>query len=67
MAAVIIGGGEFVGGVVSPVGAVIGAFIMLLTGALLSFMNVSTDWQLSVQGAILILVLGTRVLQRRQA
>jgi ribose/xylose/arabinose/galactoside ABC-type transport system permease subunit len=66
VAAVIIGGGEFVGGVVSPVGAVIGAFIMLLTGALLSFMNVSTDWQLSVQGAILILVLGTRVLQRRQ-
>jgi ribose/xylose/arabinose/galactoside ABC-type transport system permease subunit len=67
VAAVIIGGGEFVGGVVSPVGAVIGAFIMLLTGALLSFMNVSTDWQLSVQGAILILVLGTRVLQRRPA
>jgi ribose/xylose/arabinose/galactoside ABC-type transport system permease subunit len=67
IAAVIIGGGEFVGGVVSPVGAVIGAFIMLLTGALLSFMNVSTDWQLSVQGAILILVLSTRALQRRQA
>jgi ribose/xylose/arabinose/galactoside ABC-type transport system permease subunit len=67
VAAVIIGGGEFVGGVVSPVGAVIGAFIMLLTGALLSFMNVSTDWQLSVQGAILILVLSTRVLQRRPA
>ena len=67
VAAVIIGGGEFVGGVVSPVGAVIGAFIMLLTGALLSLMNVSTDWQLSVQGAILILVLSTRVLQRRQA
>jgi ribose/xylose/arabinose/galactoside ABC-type transport system permease subunit len=67
VAAVIIGGGEFVGGVVSPVGTVIGAFIMLLTGALLSFMNVSTDWQLSVQGAILILVLSTRALQRRQA
>ena len=30
-------------------------------------MNVSTDWQLSVQGTILILVLSTRVLQRRQA
>jgi ribose/xylose/arabinose/galactoside ABC-type transport system permease subunit len=40
---------------------------MLLTGSLLSFMNVSTDWQLSVQGAILILVLGTRALQRRRA
>jgi len=67
IAAVIIGGGEFVGGIVSPPGAVIGAFIMLLTGTLLSFMNVSTDWQLSVQGAILILVLSTRSLQRRRA
>jgi ribose/xylose/arabinose/galactoside ABC-type transport system permease subunit len=67
IAAVIVGGGEFFGGVVAPVGAVIGAFIMLLTGSLLSFMNVSTDWQLSVQGAILILVLGTRALQRRRA
>ena len=67
IAAVIIGGGEFVGGIVSPPGAVIGAFIMLLTGALLSFMNVSTDWQLSVQGTILILVLSTRALQRRSS
>ena len=33
VASVIIGGGEFVGGVVSPVGTVIGSFIMLLTGA----------------------------------
>ena len=66
IAAVIVGGGEFVGGVVSPVGAVIGALIMLLTGALLSFMSVSTDWQLSVQGMILILVLSTRALQGKR-
>jgi ribose/xylose/arabinose/galactoside ABC-type transport system permease subunit len=67
IAAVIVGGGEFVGGIVSPAGAIIGAFIMLLTGSLLSFLDVSTDWQLSVQGAILILVLGSRVLQKRPA
>jgi ribose/xylose/arabinose/galactoside ABC-type transport system permease subunit len=67
IAAVIVGGGEFFGGIVAPVGAVIGAFIMLLTGSLLSFMDVSTDWQLSVQGAILILVLGTRAARRRRA
>jgi ribose/xylose/arabinose/galactoside ABC-type transport system permease subunit len=66
IAAVIVGGGEFFGGIVAPVGAVIGAFVMLLTGSLLSFMNVSTDWQLSVQGAILIVVLGMRALQRRR-
>lgn len=67
VAAVIIGGGEFFGGVVSAIGGVIGAFIMLLTGALLSFMNVSTDWQLSIQGIVLILVLSTRALQRRRS
>lgn len=62
IAAVIVGGGEFFGGIVSPVGTVIGALIMLLTGALMSFFNVSTDWQLAVQGTILILVLATRAL-----
>ncbi len=66
IAAVIVGGGEFFGGIVSPVGTVIGALIMLLTGALLSFFNISTDWQLSVQGAILILVLASRAFGRRQ-
>jgi ribose/xylose/arabinose/galactoside ABC-type transport system permease subunit len=67
IAAVIVGGGEFFGGVVAPIGAVLGAFIMLLTGSLLSFMNVSTDWQLGVQGAILILVLGMRAFRRKVA
>src|SRR5699024_8935474 len=41
IAAVIVGGGEFFGGIVSPVGAVVGALIMLLTGALMSFFNIS--------------------------
>lgn len=67
IAAVIVGGGEFFGGIVSPAGAVVGALIMLLTGSLLSFINVSTDWQLSAQGGILILVLATRALTRRRA
>jgi len=64
IAAVIVGGGEFVGGVVSPAGTVIGAWIMLLTGSLLSFLDISTDWQLSVQGGILIVVLGLRALEQ---
>ena len=67
IAAVIVGGGEFVGGVVIPAGTVIGAWIMLLAGSLLSFLNISTDWQLSVQGGILILVLGLRALNRWSA
>jgi ribose/xylose/arabinose/galactoside ABC-type transport system permease subunit len=64
IAAVIVGGSEFFGGIVSPVGAVIGSMIMLLTGSLLSFLNVSTDWQLAVQGGILILVLALRAFTR---
>jgi len=66
IAAVIVGGGEFFGGIVSPVGTVVGALIMLLTGSLLSSFDVSSNWQLSVQGAILILVLATRALGRRR-
>ncbi len=67
IAAVIVGGGEFFGGIVSPIGAVLGALIMLLTGSLLSFVNISTDWQLSAQGGILILVLAMRTFTRRTA
>jgi ribose/xylose/arabinose/galactoside ABC-type transport system permease subunit len=66
IAAVIVGGGEFAGGIVSPPGTVIGALILLLSGALLSFLDVSTDWQLSVQGGILILVLALRALLRKR-
>jgi ribose/xylose/arabinose/galactoside ABC-type transport system permease subunit len=65
IAAVIVGGGEFTGGDVSPAGAVIGTLIMLLTGSVLSFVNISTNWQLSVQGAILIVVLGLRAFGKR--
>lgn len=67
IAAVIVGGGEFVGGIVTPIGTVVGAWIMLLAGSLLSFLNISTDWQLSVQGGILIIVLGLRALNRWSA
>ena len=67
VAAVIVGGAEFSGGVVSPAGAVVGAFVLVLAGALLSFMNVPSDWQLSVQGSLLILVLGVRLVLRRLA
>jgi ribose/xylose/arabinose/galactoside ABC-type transport system permease subunit len=67
VAAVIVGGSSFTGGVISPIGAVVGAFIMLLTGVLLSFTAVSSDWQLSVQGLLLLLVLGLRTLSRRAA
>jgi ribose/xylose/arabinose/galactoside ABC-type transport system permease subunit len=65
IAGAIIGGAEFSGGVVSPIGAVFGAGIMLLSGSLLSFLDISTDWQLSVQGGLLALVLASRAFSSR--
>lgn len=60
IAAVILGGGQFVGGVVSPVGAVLGAMTMTLAASFLTFLNIAPDWQIGMQGLILILVLGLR-------
>lgn len=60
--AVILGGGAFTGGVVSPVGTVVGALTLSLAGALLSFLAVPPTWQPGAQGAILFLVLAGRVL-----
>lgn len=65
IAGVILGGGEFVGGRVSPVGAVLGAMTLTLTGSFLSFLRISPDWQIGAQGAILIVVLALRALINR--
>lgn len=66
IAGVILGGGEFVGGRVSPVGAVIGALTLTLAASFLSFLQISPDWQIGAQGAILILVLAIRILLNRR-
>jgi len=62
IAGVILGGGEFVGGRVSPSGAVIGAMTLTLAGSFLIFLRISPDWQVGAQGGILILVLALRAL-----
>jgi ribose transport system permease protein len=63
IAGVILGGGEFVGGRVSPIGAVIGALTLALAASpLLTFMHIPPDWQVAANGAILIIVLAARVL-----
>ncbi len=66
IAGVILGGGEFVGGRVSPVGAVIGAMTLTLTGSFLTFLKISPDWQIGAQGGILIIVLALRALINRR-
>jgi ribose transport system permease protein len=60
IAAAILGGCEFSGGRVSPAGAVAGALTMTLAASFLTFLNVPSDFQIGVQGAILVLVLGLR-------
>ena len=68
IAGVILGGGEFTGGRVSAVGAVIGALTLTLASSFLTFLRLPPDWQIGAQGAILILVLAIRlVLNRREA
>lgn len=65
IAGVILGGGEFTGGRVSPIGAVIGALTLTLAGSFLSFLRISPDWQIGAQGAILIIVLALRLMLNR--
>ncbi|WP_042779101.1 ABC transporter permease [Sinorhizobium fredii] len=65
IAGVILGGGEFIGGRVSPAGAVIGAMTLTLAGSFLSFLRIAPDWQIGAQGAILIIVLALRLLLNR--
>lgn len=68
IAGVILGGGEFVGGRVSPTGAVLGALTLALAGFALPFMKISPDWQIGALGAILIIVLALReIITRREA
>ncbi len=65
IAAVILGGGEFVGGRVSPPGAVLGALTLALAASLLTFLQIPPDWQIGMQGAILIAVLALRAVIER--
>lgn len=62
IAGAILGGSEFVGGRVSPVGAVIGAVTLTLAASFLSFLRLNPDFQIGAQGAILILILALRAI-----
>jgi ribose transport system permease protein len=68
IAGVILGGGEFVGGIVSPAGAVIGALTLALAASpLLTFLDIPPDWQVGANGIILIVVLAARARVGRKA
>jgi ribose transport system permease protein len=67
IAGVILGSGEFVGGRVSPIGAVLGALTLALAASsLLTFLQIPPDWQVGANGAILIIVLAARALLGRK-
>lgn len=66
IAAVILGGGEFSGGLAVPVGTVLGAFTISLVGSVLALLNVSSNYQTGAQGLILLLVLAGRAVTRRR-
>jgi ribose transport system permease protein len=68
IAGVILGGGEFVGGIVSPAGAVLGALTLALAASpLLTFLDIPPDWQVGANGIILIVVLAARAQIGRKA
>ena len=68
VAAVILGGAAFSGGVVAPIGTLFGVLTLVLVGTLLSLLGVSGVYLPMVQGLILLAVVGLRtLLVRRQA
>ena len=61
IAGAILGGCDFTGGRVSPVGAVIGSLTLTLAASpLLTFLQIPQDWQIGANGVILIVVLAAR-------
>ena len=66
IAAVVLGGCEFSGGVSEPAGVIGGAVAISLISSLLMFMRLSTDYQSALVGIILILALVTRLLIKRR-
>jgi ribose transport system ATP-binding protein len=67
IAAVIVGGGEFVGGFVEPVGAILGALLFSLLEAYLALTSINVNYTSLVEGSVLIGVLALRILFRPRA
>ena len=64
VAAVVMGGSELLGGIVSPWGTVIGAITLSLVGALIGFLRLNSSYVTAVQGLILIGILASRLLRK---
>jgi ribose transport system ATP-binding protein len=64
VAAVVMGGSELLGGIVSPWGTIVGAITLSLLGALIGFLRLSSSYVTAVQGLILIGILASRLLRK---
>lgn len=64
IAAVILGGSEFFGGIVEPVGVVCGALTLSLIGSLLTLLSIGSNYQAGIEGIILLLILMVRGVMR---
>jgi ribose transport system ATP-binding protein len=67
VAAVVMGGCALLGGIISPLGVVVGAVTLSLIGALLGMLNVSSDFNAATQGLVLLAILAVRSLAGRRA
>jgi ribose transport system ATP-binding protein len=63
VAAVILGGGTFTGGVITVSGVLFGAITLSLVSLLLGFLAIPTAYNAAVQGCILILIIAVRALK----
>ena len=67
VAAVILGGASFSGGLVAPIGALFGTLTLILVGTLLSLFEVSGVYLPMVQGLMLLAAVGVRTVLVRSA
>ena len=67
VAAIIIGGCEFTGGIGEPVSVVAGALALSLISSLLAFISVDSRYQTAVVGFVLIAALAVKLLIRKKA
>lgn len=66
IAAVIIGGSEFIGGIIVPGGVVLGSLVLSLIESLLAFFSIGSNYQSMIEGLLLLLVLSGRSLANRR-
>jgi ribose/xylose/arabinose/galactoside ABC-type transport system permease subunit len=57
---IIIGGCQFKGGIVEPVGVVAAAVAISLLASVLAFLNVAAAWNTAVEGIVLVAVLSMK-------